>query len=159
MNPDKVHIDLLCKGDKGFRRELIDPHLRQLHQKNIAGMDIHAQICAFQVFHEPVHDRLHHRAFLIARENPVHIQIKHGNSSRDRIDPQRIKRRIDVHNSFQISRLRLQPSEQLITHELAFQLISVSPRHDRDPLFIPRGMCRHDPVFPDRQLLVHRQFH
>ena len=122
-------------------------------------MDIHTQIRAFQVFHEPVYDRFHHRALRVARKDPVHIQIKHRDSPRDRIDPQRIERRIDVHDSFQIPWFCLQPSEELITYELSFQLISMSSRHDRDPLFIPCGMCRHDPIFPDRQFLVYRQFH
>ena len=159
MDPHKIHINLPGKWNKGFRRQLIDSHLRQLHQEDIAGMDIHTQIRAFQVFHEPVYDRFHHRALRVARKDPVHIQIKHRDSPRDRINPQRIERRIDIHDSFQITGFCLQPSEQLITHKLSFQFIAMSPCYDRDSLFIPRGMSRHDPVLPDRQFLVYRQFH
>ena len=159
MDPHKVNIDLLSQRDQLLRRDLIDPHLRELHEKNVAGMDIHTEIRPLQILCKPVNEGLHHGALLISREDPVHVQVKHGNPSCDRIDPQRVQRRIDVHDPLQVSRLRLQSSEQLIADELAFQFIAMRSRHDRDPFFLSGRMGGHDPVLPDRKLFIHRQLH
>ena len=159
MHPYKIHIDILCQRDQFLCRELIDPHLRQFHKENIAGMNIHAEISSFQVLRQSTDQRLHHRAFIIPRKDPVHIQVKHRNPSGDRINSQRVQSRIYIYDPFQPFRLRLQPPKKLIADKLTFQFVSMSTGYHCDPLFFSCGVGGHDPVFPDPQAFIHRQFH
>ena len=55
-------------------------------------------------------------------------------------------------------RFCLKPPKQLITDELAFQLVSVGTRYDGNPFFIAGRVKGHDPVFADIKMLRHRKF-
>ena len=122
-------------------------------------MNIHAEISSFQVLRQSTDQRLHHRAFIIPRKDPVHIQVKHRNPSGDRINSQRVQSRIYIYDPFQPFRLRLQPPKKLIADKLTFQFVSMSTGYHCDPLFFSCGVGGHDPVFPDPQAFIHRQFH
>ena len=159
VNPHVINVQLSGVRQQLFRRDLADPHLWDLPQENIAGVDIHAHIGAGNIADYLSRDLLLHRPVLIAGKDSVHVQIEGGNPSGDGINSQRVQGRIDVHNPLQAFRILLKAAGQLIAHILALQLIAVGASDNADPLLAPRKLLRLNNGFSDPQAFVYGKPH
>ena len=97
-------------------------------------MNIDAHIGTFYVFQYAKCYLLGHGPVLFSGKQTVQIHVKKGNSSRNGINPQRIQRRIDLHNSLQMFHPFPDPPVQLVADILSFQFVAVGPCHNTDPL-------------------------
>ena len=160
VNPDKVHIQLSGIGHQRIPGQCVNPHLRDLPQENIAGMDVDHHVAAGQVLHNSGGDIFRHGAVLLTGENPVHIQIKGRDAPGNGVDAQRIQRRIHIHDPRQMLRVLPNPTLELIAHILPLQLIPMGAGHNADPLFTaPKPSFGYQPVFLNPKSLIQRKPH
>ena len=96
MHPDKIHIGPLSDRYQPVLVFFIDPNLRHLRQKNVTGMYVNTNGCSCHILHDLSGQVFVHITLDISGKDPVHIQIKSRDSTRDRIDSHRIHGRIDI---------------------------------------------------------------
>ena len=85
----------------------IHTYLRDFRQVNIAGMNVQNHLGAPQILYDARRQILRHISLDIPRKQPVHIHLKRRNPAGNGVNPQRVHRRIDIHNSFQVLLLRI----------------------------------------------------
>ena len=134
MYPDKIHVQMLGKGNQFFRGVDIDPHLRDLTEEDIAGVDVNADISTLEILDQPRRDHLRHGAVLVAGESAVHIQIAKGHTAGHGADAQRVHGRIEIYRAAEMLRVLLQNLGQTPEDVLSLQLIAVGSGYNTDAL-------------------------
>ena len=130
MHPNKIDIEQARVFNEFICRIDIDANLGNLAQEDIAGVNINRHFCAFEFLNQFACNPLRRRSVGTSRENPVHIQIKTGKSSLDRIDAHRVQCRIDIQHPFKVLTLFTNDFIKQITNVLSFKLIAVNSGND-----------------------------
>lgn len=92
-------------------------------------MNINHDICPLQILKDGIRSPFGHRSFGISWENTIHIKVKVRNATRNGIDAQRIKRRINFERTIQLIQIFFYQFSQLKAHILSFQFITMGTRH------------------------------
>ena len=102
MDPYKINVQLPRQRHQRIRSFLRNADLRHLPQINVGGMDVDCQVRAAHILDRLMGNVLCGGTVRCAGEYAVHIQIEQRHTALDRVDAQRVQRRININGAAQM---------------------------------------------------------